>query len=312
MSQSDWHTIEADAALQRLNSSADGLTTAEARQRLIEYGHNTTPEARHRTLLAMLLGQFTDFMIVVLLAAALISGFIGEPQDTIAILVIVLLNAIIGTVQEYRAERAVAALREMAAPEAQVLRDGEAITLTAAELVPGDVVLLEAGNVVPADLRVLVTEEMQSDESALTGESQTVDKQEARLAEKDLPLGDRRNLAYKSSLITRGRGTGVVVATGLETEIGQIAELLRSEKGVRTPLQKRLTRFGRYLALAVLAICAVVFVAGLLQGQPILLMLLTAVSLAVAAIPEALPAVVTISLAFGARKLIKQDRRAHV
>ncbi len=307
MSQSDWHTIEADAALQRLNSSADGLTTAEARQRLIEYGHNTTPEARHRTLLAMLLGQFTDFMIVVLLAAALISGFIGEPQDTIAILVIVLLNAIIGTVQEYRAERAVAALREMAAPEAQVLRDGEAITLTAAELVPGDVVLLEAGNVVPADLRVLVTEEMQSDESALTGESQTVDKQEARLAEKDLPLGDRRNLAYKSSLITRGRGTGVVVATGLETEIGQIAELLRSEKGVRTPLQKRLTRFGRYLALAVLAICAVVFVAGLLQGQPILLMLLTAVSLAVAAIPEALPAVVTISLAFGARKLIKHN-----
>jgi Ca2+-transporting ATPase len=302
---SDWYAIEADVALQRLNTSADGLTTAEAVRRLAEHGPNTIPEARQHTLLAMLLGQFADFMIVVLLAAALISGFIGEPQDTIAILIIVLLNAIIGTVQEYRAERAVAALRQMAAPEARVLRDGGAITLTAVELVPGDVVLLEAGNVVPADLRLLETEEMLADESALTGESHAVDKQEARLAETDLPLGDRNNLAYKSSLITRGRGKGVVVATGLETEIGQIAELLRSETGVRTPLQQRLTRFGRYLALAVLAICAVVFVAGLLQGQPILLMLLTAVSLAVAAIPEALPAVVTVSLAFGARKLIR-------
>jgi len=304
VSQADWYCIEADEALRRLNVSAVGLTASEAKRRLAEHGPNAIPESRHRSLPAMLLSQFTDFMILVLLAAALISGIIGEPVDTIAILVIVLLNALIGTVQEFRAERAVAALREMAAPEATVLRDGKAVTVAAAELVPGDVVLLEAGNVVPADLRLLEEEELQADESALTGESLTVDKQQERLTETDVSLGDRFNLAFKSSLITRGRGVGVVIATGLDTEIGRIAELLRGEARVKTPLQLRLARFGRYLALAVLAICAVVFAAGLLQGQPVLLMFLTAVSLAVAAIPEALPAVVTVSLALGARKLI--------
>ena len=304
VSEVDWYFIEADEALRRLDVSANGLTAAEAKRRLAEHGPNAIPETRHRSLPAMLLGQFTDFMILVLLAAALISGIIGEPVDTIAILVIVLLNALIGTVQEFRAERAVAALREMAAPEATVLRDGKAVTVAAAELVPGDVVLLEAGNVVPADLRLLEEEELQADESALTGESLTVDKQQERLTETDVSLGDRLNLAFKSSLITRGRGVGVVIATGLDTEIGRIAELLRGEARVKTPLQLRLARFGRYLALAVLAICAVVFAAGLLQGQPVLLMFLTAVSLAVATIPEALPAVVTVSLALGARKLI--------
>jgi Ca2+-transporting ATPase len=307
VSQEDWYCIEAEEALRRLEVSADGLTMPEARQRLADHGPNAIPETRQRSLPAMLLGQFTDFMILVLLAAALISGFIGEPQDTIVILVIVLLNAIIGTVQEFRAERAVAALREMSAPEATVLRDGKAVALAAAKLVPGDVVLLEAGSVVPADLRLLEVEELQVDESALTGESHTVDKQTARLTEADVSLGDRTNLAFKSSLISRGRGTGVVIATGLESEIGRIAELLRGEAGVKTPLQVRLARFGRYLALAVLAICAVVFAAGLLQGQPVLLMFLTAVSLAVAAIPEALPAVVTVSLALGARKLIRHN-----
>ena len=302
-----WHTLECGETLARLESSADGLTAEDAQKRLSEYGLNSIPEKRPRTVFMMLLGQFTDFMIVVLLVAALISGFIGELQDTIAILVIVLLNAIISTVQEFRAERAVAALRQMAAPEAQVLRDGKAVTLESTELVPGDVVILEAGNVVPADLRLLESEELQADESALTGESHAVDKQTLKLTETDLGLGDRSNLAYKSSLITRGRGSGVVVETGQTTEIGRIADLLHAEAGVKTPLQVRLTRFGRYLALAVLAICAVVFTAGLLQGQPVLLMLLTAVSLAVAAIPEALPAVVTISLALGARKLIRYN-----
>jgi len=302
-----WHSTETDEVLLLLKSSATGLTTADAQKRLTEYGPNTIPERRHRTLLAMLLGQFADFMIMVLLAAALISGFIGELLDTIAILVIILLNAIIGMIQEFRAERAVAALREMTAPEAQVLRDGQTVSLVATELVPGDVILLEAGNVVSADLRLLEVEEMQADESALTGESNPVDKHSACLGKADIPLGDRQNLALKSSLITRGRGMGVVVATGLETEIGHIAELLCGEAGTKTPLQVRLTRFGRHLALAVLAICTIVFTAGLLQGQPVLLMLLTAVSLAVAAIPEALPAVVTISLALGARKLIRRN-----
>lgn len=300
-----WHTTEADDALLKLESTVSGLTTTEAQKRLEELGPNTIPEKQSRSLLLMLLAQFSDFMIMVLLAAALISGFIGELQDTIAILVIVLLNAIIGTVQEFRAQRAVAALRKMAAPAAQVLRDGKTVTLTATELVPGDIVLLEAGNIVPADLRLLEVGEIQVDESALTGESHPVNKHSECLNEAAIPLGDRSNLAFKSSLITRGSAKGVVVATGLETEIGLIAELLQSETGVKTPLQVRLARFSRYLALAVLAICVVVFTAGILQGQPLLLMFLTAVSLAVAAIPEALPAVVTISLALGARKLIR-------
>ncbi len=293
--------------MQQLESSLTGLSTEQAQKRLAEHGPNAIIEKRRRSLLSILLGQFADFMIIVLLLAALISGFIGEPQDTIAILVIVLLNAIIGSVQEFRAERAVAALRKMSAPEAYVLRDAQAVTLAAAELVPGDVVMLEAGNIVPADLRLLEEEELQVDESALTGESHAVEKQTAALPETELAIGDRFNLAFKSSMITRGRGKGVVVASGMDTEIGQIAEMLQVEAGVKTPLQKRLSRFGRYLALAVLAVCVVVFTAGLLQGQPILLMFLTAVSLAVAAIPEALPAVVTISLALGARKLIRHN-----
>ncbi len=307
MQSNTWHSIEADEVLLRLESSQQGLSTTVANQRLAEYGPNTLPEKKRRSLLMILLAQFSDFMILVLLAAALISGLVGEPQDTIAIVVIVLLNAIIGAIQEFRAERAVAALREMSAPEAHVVRDDQSVTLAAAELVPGDVVVLQAGDIVPADLRLLEVEEMLTDESALTGESTPVNKNLEVINETDLAPGDRLNMAFKSSLITSGTGRGVVVATGLNTEIGRIAELLHAEAGVKTPLQERLTRFGRYLALAVLAICGVVFTAGLLQGQPLLLMFLTAVSLAVAAIPEALPAVITISLALGARKLARHN-----
>ena len=299
-----WHCLDAAEVVARLGSSTEGLTAEEADRRLLEQGPNFLPGGKRRSVLAMLLGQFRDVMILVLLAAAGVSAVVGELQDTIAILVIVLLNAIIGTVQEFRAERAVAALRQMATPESLVMRDGTARIVPAAALVVGDVVLLEAGNQVPADLRLLESEELQVDESMLTGESQPVGKDVASLGDDAVALGDRRNLAFKSSLITRGRSLGVVVATGTSTEIGQIAALLSDESGTRTPLQVRLARFGRYLAMAVLAICAVVFVAGLLQGQPGVLMFLTTVSLAVAAIPEALPAVVTISLALGARKLI--------
>lgn len=303
-----WHLQTPAAAVAELDSdSRSGLSQAEAAERLAAHGPNAIAEAAPRTLLGILFGQFTDFMILVLVAAAVISGFIGEIQDTIAIIVIVILNAIIGAVQEYRAERAVAALRLMAAPEAQVVRDGATITCPAVELVPGDRVLLEAGSVVPADLRLIEAVELQTDESALTGESQTVEKGSAVLSEPDLPLGDRINMAYKGTQVTRGRGAGVVVATGMATELGRIAELLRAERPARTPLQKRLTRFGRHLSLAILAICALIFSVGLLQGQPMLLMFLTAISLAVAAIPEALPAVVTVSLALGARKLGRRN-----
>ncbi len=303
-----WHRLDTEVVVARLQSDpVAGLGADEAARRLSQYGVNTLPEGNRRSLLRLFLTQFADFMIMVLLAAAVISGIIGEPQDAVAIVVILLLNAIIGSVQEFRAERAVAALRAMAAPEAVVLRGGERITVSASELVPGDVVLLQAGNLISADLRLIEAVELQCDESVLTGESHPVAKSEATLSEAELPLGDRCNLLFKGTMVTRGRGRGVVVATGMQTELGSIAGLLSQEKGVKTPLQQRLTIFGRYLALAVLAICAVVFVSGLLQGQPVVLMLLTSVSLAVAAIPEALPAVVTVSLAFGARKLIRRQ-----
>ena len=302
----DWYAIGATEVLHRLDSTADGLTADEACRRLQEHGPNVLPQGRRRYLVAMFFGQFRDFMILVLLAAALISGFIGEPEDTIAIVVILLFNAIIGTVQEYRAERALAALSRMAAPEARVVRDGKRVSLPAAELVPGDVVFLQAGDVVPADLRLLDASELAADESALTGESQTTSKQADVLTDRDLAVGDRCNLVFKHTLLTQGRGQGVVVATGLNTEMGRIAELLGAAEDILTPLQKRLKRFGRKLALAVLAICTIVFVAGIYQGEAPMLMFLTAVSLAVAAIPEALPAVVTVSLALGARRLVRE------
>lgn len=307
MSQIHWHTLNSDEALLQLKSSTEGLSSQEAETRLKETGPNNIPDKARRSLFYMILGQFKDFMIVVLLVAALISGFIGELQDTIAILVIIVLNAIIGSVQEFRAESAMAALGKMAAPDAHVLRNAKAVTIAASELVPGDIVLLDAGNIVPADLRLLEVDELEVDESALTGESDPVNKSCEPLNDANLAVADRKNITFKNSLITRGKGKGVVVATALNTEIGRIAELLQTEQGVKTPLQTRLSRFGRYLALAVLAICFIVFIAGLLQGQPVLLMFLTAVSLAVAAIPEALPAVITISLALGARKLIRHN-----
>ncbi|GAB4513872.1 MAG: cation-translocating P-type ATPase [Sulfuricaulis sp.] len=284
-----------------------GLSQDEARRRQEQYGTNEIHEGRRRGLLAMLLGQFTDFMILVLIAAAIVSGLIGDLVDTLAIVAIVLLNAVIGFVQEYRAERAIAALRQMAALTAHVVRGGQSRMVPASELVPGDVVRIEAGNAVPADLRLIEAVQLRVEEAALTGESQPVEKLVRAIHEPDLPLGDRRNMAYKGTIVTYGRGRGVVVATGMETELGRIAALLRAEDEVKTPLQKRLTRFGRLLAIAVLAICAVMFVTGILRGEPWLLMALTAISLAAAAIPEALPAVVTVSLALGARKLVRQN-----
>jgi Ca2+-transporting ATPase len=307
MGSGDWYSSERSEVLRQLDSTETGLSSDEVARRLERYGPNAIPEKKRRSPLALLLSQFQDFMIIVLLAAALVSGVIGDPEDTIAILVIVLLNAIVGAVQELRAERAIAALREMAAPDARVLRDGQPHTVSAKLLVPGDVVLLEAGNTVPADLRLLDAEELQADESALTGESTSVSKQVEAIEADGLSPADQLNIAFKSSLVTSGTATGLVVATGLATEMGRIAELLQQEPGVKTPLQQRLTRFGRYLALSVLGICAIVFTAGLLQGQPTLLMFLTAVSLAVAAIPEALPAVITVSLALGARKLTRHN-----
>ncbi|HRC36760.1 MAG TPA: calcium-translocating P-type ATPase, PMCA-type [Rubrivivax sp.] len=302
-----WHCLDREATAAHLDSDLGaGLNADAAAARLAQTGPNALVEAARRHPLLMLASQFTDFMIVVLIAAAVIAGVVGEPQDAVAIVVIVFLNGIIGFVQEYRAERAMAALKKMASPQARVIRDGRTDTIAATHLVPGDLVELEAGNILPADLRLTELSALKIDESTITGESQPVDKQTAALAGADLPLGDRFNLAFKGTVVTYGRARGLVVATGMKTELGRIAALLSGESG-KTPLQKRLARFGRHLAVAVLAICAIVFVAGWLRGEPPLLMLLTAVSLAVAAIPEALPAVVTISLALGAARMVRQN-----
>jgi Ca2+-transporting ATPase len=302
-----WHGLTVDGVERQLQTTQEGgLSSDEVSQRLARHGPNSIREAKPKSPWRIFAAQFADFMIVVLLAAAVIAGFLGEPADTVAILAIVVLNAVIGFVQEYRAEHAMAALRKMAAHQARALRNGEPVTVAAAELVPGDIVLLEAGNVVPADLRVAEAAQLRIGEAALTGESQPAEKH-PRPADPDpaLPLGDRTSMAYKGTIVQYGRGRGIVVATGIETEIGRIAEMLDKRSEVKTPLQQRLAYFGKYLALAALAICAVIFAAGVLRGEPLVRMFLTSVSLAVAAIPEALPAVVTITLALGARRMLR-------
>ena len=301
MSESGWHTRSAAELEQLLQVDASvGLQPQDAAERLARHGPNQLAESRFRPLWRIVLEQFQDFMILVLLAAALVAGFVGDLVDTVAILVIVALNAIIGAVQESRAQRAMASLRAMAAPVAAVRRSGEVLEVPAIELVPGDLVLLEAGSLVPADLRLLQAADLQVDESMLTGESTGVLKHVQPLPEPDLPVAERRNMAFKGSQVSVGRAEGVVVATAADTELGRIADLLEQTPQLKTPLQQRLARFGRRLALVVLAICALIFTVGLLRGEPALLMLLTAISLAVAAIPEALPAVISVALAFGA------------
>ncbi len=303
----NFHKKDLREVVESLKTNLNGLSSEEARRRLLEYGLNELIEKKKKTPLVMFLEQFKDFMILVLIVAAIISGMIGEVLDTIAIMVIVVLNGIVGFVQEYRAEKAISALKRMTAPMATVIRDGKPMKILATELVPGDIVILEAGNVVPADLRLIEAQQLKIDEASLTGESIPVEKHTDPLPEEHLPLGDRKNMAYKGTFVTYGRGKGVVVSTGMNTEIGRIATLLQEEEEVKTPLQKRLSAFGQKLAMAVLVICAVIFALGILRGEKPLLMFLTAISLAVAAIPEALPVVVTISLALGAKKMVKQN-----
>ncbi len=298
-----WHRVATAEAYRLLESSSAGLTATEAQRRRTRYGANVLAEAPPRSALAILGAQFADLLILILLGAAVISGLIGDLADTIVIAAIVVLNAVIGFAQEFRAQRALAALKAMAAPSASVVRAGSTLSVPAADLVPGDVVILEAGRIVPADLRLVEVASLRVDESALTGESVPVDKIATVIDEEGVAVGDRRNIAHKGSHVTHGRALGLVVATGMRTEFGRIAQLLRETRSAQTPLQRRLTAFGRRLALLVLAICALVFLTGLLRGEPALPMLLLALSLAVAAIPEAMPAVIGISLALGARQM---------
>jgi len=274
------------AVLAAVQSSPQGLATTEARIRLAREGGNVLIEAGSRSAGQLFLDQFKEFMILVLLAVAVVSWLIGDAGDALAILAVLAVNAAVGFVQEYRAERAMAALRALSAPTATVVRDGGIAVIPAAELVAGDLVRLEAGAIVPADLRLLEAVQLRVQESALTGESVPAEKVTALLAEEQLALGDRRNMAYRGTLVAHGRGGGVAVATGMDTELGRIAALLQETVAVKTPLQRRLADVGRRLALAALTICAVVFVMGLVRGESPLLMFLTAISLAVAAIPE--------------------------
>lgn len=302
----DYHLKSADEVSETLATGRSGLSKTEAGDRLGKHGKNLLEAKKKKTVWMMLFQQFTDFMILILVAAAVISGVIGEITDTIVILAIVVINAIVGVVQEWRAEKAMEALENMASSNARVLRENQSMEIPAAELVPGDLVLLEAGNIIPADMRFVETFTLKVDESSLTGESENVEKITDRLPEKEYPLGDRLNMGYKGTFVTNGRGTGYVVGTGMNTELGRIARMIQTEE-IKTPLQRRLNSFGKILTLVILALCAIFFFVGWQRGESWSVMLLTSISLAVAAIPEALPALVTIALALGAKTLVKNN-----
>lgn len=309
-----WHTLRPEATLSELGVTAEeGLRDADASRRRQQHGPNEMIERGAKSPWRILWEQTTAVIILVLLAAAAIKGCIafleGKPREWIdagAILLVIILNVILGFTQEYRAEKAMAALKKLAAPLVRVRRNGRLQELPARDLVPGDLVLLEAGNAVPADLRLLESANLRAQEASLTGESLPVDKRPAASADANLPLGDRSNMLYLGTTITYGRGIGVVVATGMRTELGRIAELLQGVGMEATPLQKRIAQLGVFLALAMLAVVAVMFLLGLLRGESPFDMFLAAVAVAVAAIPEGLPAVMTITLALGAQRMLKR------
>ena len=302
----NWHQLDITAVSKQTGSVPGGLSSATAAERLAAFGYNEIAEKKKLPAWLVFLHQFTDFMILVLAGAAVIAGIVGEISDMAVILGIIVLNAIVGFIQEYRAEKAIAALKKLEPGNAMVLRNGHAQTILSRELVPGDIVLLNAGSMVPADIRLTDTRSLCIEESALTGEFYPAAKNAQVCEAADLPLGDRLNMAYKSTLVTSGKGTGIVIATGSSTEAGIIAGLLNKKQAV-TPLQQKMTDFSKKLSYIIIGICVVVFGTGLLRGEKPVQMLLVTISLAVAAIPEALPALITISLAAGAQKLAKKN-----
>lgn len=302
-----WHTLTADQTTQRLQvDPAQGLTTAEAEQRHARFGPNELIDRGIKSPWLILLDQFKETMVIVLIIAAIISGFLGEVKDTIAILVIVVLNAILGFTQEYRAEQAMAALKKMAAPRVKVRRDGRVEQMEAHRLVPGDVVVLEAGDAIPADARLVEAANLRVQEASLTGESTAVDKVADSLAETNSPIGDRHNMVYMGTAVTMGRGAAVVVDTGMRTELGNIAEMIQSVESGPTPLQRRMAKMGGSLAIVALVLVFIVVGLGLLRGEDFGELILTGVAMAVAVVPEGLPAVVTIALALGAQRMLKR------
>ncbi len=307
MTHQDWHTIATEEILQSLQVDlARGLSHSEADDRRRVHGANELQEQGGLSPLRLLWTQFTNTMVLILIAAAVVSGFLGKVTETAAIAAIVILFALLGFFQEYRAEQAMAALKRLAVPFVRVRRDGELHELSARELVPGDVVLVEAGNAIPADMRLVECVNLRIQEAALTGESEPVEKQTAPLARADIALGDRRNMAYIGTVVTYGRGTAVVTSTGMNTELGKIATLLQSVETGLTPLQQRLDRVGKQLAVGGLLVAVLVLIIGLLRGEGLEEMFLTAVSVAVAVVPEGLPAVVTVTLALGAQRMLRR------
>jgi P-type Ca2+ transporter type 2C len=302
----NWFQATVKDTLDSVGSSLRGLSEHEAQKRLNSQGRNELKTQGRKSAWWILFAQFKEVMILILLAAAVISFFVGDAKDAIIIMVIVLLNAVVGFVQEFNAEKAMYELKKLAATMAKVIREGEIKKISADELVTGDIVMLEAGDSVPADLRLIEIHSLKIDEASLTGESYPVEKNLEPIANDQAQVGDRINMAFKSTLVSYGRAVGVVVATGMNTEIGKIASLLQQPE-TDTPLQKRMTDFSKKLSVIIVLICAVIYGVGLLRGEDQLQMLMTAVSVAVAAIPEALPAVITVALALGARRMVRNN-----
>lgn len=302
-----WHVQSVEAVIDQLETSVDwGLSDAEVTQRLKQYGKNELEERGGKSPFLILWEQFTSTMVLILIVAAVISGFLGKPLETVAISAIVILFALLGFFQEYRAERAISALKQFSVPAIRIRRNGKQEQRSATELVPGDMVLLEAGSVVPADLRLVESNNLMVQEAALTGESEPVEKLTAALETENAPLGDRRNMAYMGTSVTYGRGVGVVIATGMKTELGRIAELIQTVEQQQTPLQRQLGQVGTLLAVAGVFIAAIVMAIGVFRGEALSDMFLTAVSVAVAIVPEGLPAVVTLTLALGAQRMLRR------
>ncbi len=303
-----WHTLAVDDVIDALTTSLEaGLSAPEAEGRLARLGPNELQEAPRPGFWQNLIAQFNNFIVIVLIVASVVSAILGDYFEAGAIMAIVVLNAALGVIQERRAEQALAALRKLAAPDAFVIRGGHRRKVPSRELVPGDLVILESGNYTPADLRLVEAVNLRVDESALTGELRTVNKETSPLELADASLGDRMNMAYSGTLVAGGRGRGLVVATGMQTELGRIAGMISEIEDEETPLQRRLDQLGRVLGWGALAICGAVFALGWVRGFDPLEMFLVAVSLAVAAVPEGLPAVVTITLALGMREMITRN-----
>lgn len=301
-----WHSMDIEEVFRSLRTSPRGLSRGEAERRLLEYGPNEIRREKRRSSLSIFLEQFKSFLILILIAATVVSLLLGEYIDAIAIISIVFICALLGFLEEYRSEKAVEKLREMAAPTATVIRDGVESVVQARELVPGDVVVLRAGDRVPADIRLAEAFSLRVDESALTGESRPVSKSTEPLDE-STPLPDRVNMAYSGTAVTYGHGWGVVVETGMRTELGKIAKMVQETERERTPLERRMEHVGKWLGALSLTVCAVIAALGVVRGHGVLEMLIWGVSLAIAAVPEALPAVVTGALAIGMREMAKRN-----